>query len=171
MQKKSIPDKLMKALLQLNLTEKEIYTYVVLLEMNKATVQEISIESGINRVSVYSAIEILKKRGLISEGRKGKRRVYVAESPNFLLSFVEEKKQAVKKEEDLLQSFVLPMLNAINVKQENKPQIKFFEKAEGINRVFDEYVLRSPDVINCGSYETAGRIISLKQEKEYFERI
>ena len=161
----------MKALLQLNLTEKEIYTYVALLEQHQAPIQDIARATGVNRVSIYAAIEELKQRGLVSESRQGKRKVFTAENPDSLLNILDEKRQEISKDEDLLQNIVLPMLKAINVRQENKPQIKFFEGADGINRVFDEYVLKSRSAINCGSYETATRVISEKDELKYFEKI
>ena len=171
MKKKTIPDKLTQALSQLNLTEKEIQTYVSLLEKGKASIQEIARETGVNRVSIYAAIDELKQKGLVSESRQGKRRMYAAESPEGLLEILQEKKAEISKHEDLLQNVVLPMLKAINVRQDNKPQIKFFEGADGIERVFSEYLLRGSDMINCGSYETAIKVMTEEGERAYFKEI
>ena len=165
-------EKVEKALLQLGFTEKEIATYIVLLEIGAGSVQQISRMTEINRVSVYAAIDELKQKGLVAESRKGKKKLFVAESPDLIVVLVEEKKRKLEKEEDNLQNMILPMLKAINVRQENKPQIKFFEGRDGITRVFDEYILKnSRDVINCGSYETASRVVSFEEEVEYFQRI
>src|SRR3989339_731979 len=171
MKKKTIPNKLTLALSQLKLTEKEIQTYVSLLEKGKASIQDIARETGVNRVSIYAAIDELKQKGLVSESRQGKRRMYAAEGPEGLLEILNKKKEEISKHEDLLQNVVLPMLKAINVRQENKPQIKFFEGAEGINRVFNEYLLRGTEMINCGSYETATKVVSKKEELAYFKEI
>ena len=171
MKKKTIPVKLTLALSQLKLTEKEIQTYVSLLEQGKASIQDIARETGVNRVSIYAAIDELKQKGLVSESRQGKRRMYVAEGPEGLLEILQKKKEEISKHEDLLQNIVLPMLKAINVRQENKPQIKFFEGADGIDRVFAEYFMRGTEMINCGSYETALSVMSEEIERDYFREI
>jgi len=171
MKKKLISDKLTRALLQLKLTEKEIQTYVSLLEKGNASIQDITRDSGVNRVSIYAAIDELKQKGLVSESRIGKKRMYAAENPESLLDILNQKKKELSKDEDVLQNIVLPMLKAINVRQENKPQIKFFEGANGIDRVFSEYLLRGLEMINCGSYETAIKVMTEKEELKYFKEI
>jgi sugar-specific transcriptional regulator TrmB len=171
MKKKIAPQKVVAALLQLKLTEKEIATYLMLLENGASTVQDISRASGVNRVSVYCALDELKQKGLVAESRKGKKKLFVAESPENLERLIAQKKDEVKTEEQLLQNTILPMLRAININQENKPQIKFFEGREGIEQVFVEYILNHHDVINCGSYETAAKIVSEKDELDYFQEI
>lgn len=170
MKKKIIPEKLMKALLQLKLTEKEVYTYIALLERNNAALQDIARDSGINRVSIYAALVELKNKGLVSESRRGKRRLYVAEKPETLFDLINEKKQEIRLEEELLQDVVLPTLKALNVRQEDKPQIMFFQGADGINRVFTQ-LLRHKEIINCGSYDAATRVVPEKEEIAYFEEI
>lgn len=171
MKRKIAPQKLEVALLQLKLTEKEIATYLILLENGASTVQDISRATGVNRVSVYSALDELKQKGLVTESRKGKKKLFVAEDPENLERLVAQKQEEVKFEQQLLQNTILPMLRAIDINQESKPQIKFFEGAEGIYKVFDEYILKNRDVINCGSYETASIVVSEKDELAYFQEI
>ena len=164
-------DKTQKALLQLGFTEKEIASYVSLLELGASSVQDISRQTGINRVSIYDAISELKAKGLVSESRKGKKRLFVAEDPDAILELIRVQKSKLHAEENNLQDSILPLLKAINVRQENKPQIRFFEGKDGIEKVFDEYILKNNDVINCGSYETATKVISFKDELKYFKEI
>ncbi|MFZ2193811.1 MAG: helix-turn-helix domain-containing protein [Candidatus Moraniibacteriota bacterium] len=171
MKKKNISENLTKALLQLNFTEKEILTYLSLLENGASTVQDISRTTGVNRVSVYSALEELKQKGLVAESRKGKKKLFVAESPDNINQLIEKKREAVKKEGELLQNTILPILKAIDINQENKPQVKFFEGLDGINKIFDEYILKNKNVINCGSYETATKAVSREIETLYFKNI
>lgn len=169
MEKKTISEKLKKALLQFNLTEKEILCYVSLLENGSSSIQDISRDSGINRVTIYAAIEELKKKGLISETKKGQRKLFVAENPETLQNIIEDKKNALKTEENILNDFILPTLKAIDVHQENKPQIKFFEGLEGIYKVYDDYILNSANVLACGSYDSVLKISTWEMEKKYIE--
>jgi sugar-specific transcriptional regulator TrmB len=169
--KKNISENLKKALLQLNLTEKEITSYITLLEQGALSIQDISRNTGINRVTTYAAIEELKQKGLVSESRKGKRKLFVAENPESLENILQEKKDKLKHEENILQNIILPSLKAIDIHQENKPQIKFFEGLEGIYKIYDDYILNSSDVIGCGSYDSVIKVSSWKVEEEYIQEM
>lgn len=159
-----------KVLLQLGLSESEINIYVVLLESGPASVQGISRASGINRVTIYSALEHLEKRGLVAETKKGARRLFVAERPEELKTIVEEKGEEIQKIHLDLENLVLPVLKGINVNQENKPEIRFYEGLEGIYKVYEQ-MLESHDIIGCGSYDSVMKVSSQKEEEKYFHRI
>lgn len=152
-------------------TPKETAAYLTLLENGASTVQDIFRATGVNRVSVYAALDELKAKGLVAESRRGKKKLFVAESPENLERLMARRREETKMESHLLQNTILPMLKALDISQENKPQIKFFEGREGIERVFEEYVLKHKDVINCGSYETATKVVSEKDELAYFQEI
>jgi HTH-type transcriptional regulator, sugar sensing transcriptional regulator len=171
MKKKIIPENLARALLKLNISEKEIATYLVLLENGTLTIQDIARKTGINRVTTYAAIDELKAKGLVAESRKGKRKLFVAENPESLKNLLKEKEEQIEKEKISLENIILPALKAININQQNKPQIKFFEGADGINRVYDEYILKEKDCINCGSYETATKVLTFEDEEEYIQEV
>jgi sugar-specific transcriptional regulator TrmB len=167
----SINEKTKNALLKLGLSEKEIICYISLLEIGRASILDISRKSGLNRVTTYSAIDNLKKRGLIAETKKGKRKLFIAEDPDTLEKIVEEKKANLKLDEKMLKNLILPSLKNINVQQKNIPQIKFFEGPNGIYKVYDSYVLKSRDVIGCGSYDSVMKISSWDVEKRYISEM
>ncbi|HBI16781.1 MAG TPA: hypothetical protein DDY52_01300 [Candidatus Moranbacteria bacterium] len=171
MKKKVVSKNLINALLKLDFTQKEITTYITLLEKGSLAVQDISRISGVNRVSIYGALDELKQKGLVVESRKGKKKLFVAEDPENIKKIISQKKEKIKIEENLLENSVLPILKAIDISREDRPQIKFFEGEAGINKVFDDYILKGRDVINCGSYETAVRVFSEKEEMKYFKKI
>ena len=162
-----INEKTHKALLKFGLSEKEIICYTSLLEIGSASILDISRKSGMNRVTAYSAIDELKKKGLIAETKKGKRKLFIAENPDALKSVVEEKKIKLKLDEKMLKNLILPSLKNINVQQKNIPRIKFFEGLDGIYKIYDDYVLESVDVIGCGSYDSVMKISSFEAEKKY----
>lgn len=164
-------EKIKKALLQLELTEKEIAAYITLLEKGAGSVQDISRTLGINRVTIYSAIEALKRKGLAAETKRGKRTLFVAESPDILRDFLETKKEDIKRQEKLLSNLIIPTLSLIDANKPDKPEIRFFEGKRGINMVYDTYVLRSRDLIGCGSYESAIKTTSWKDEEWFLNQI
>jgi len=169
MKKKIIADKLKKALLQLNLTEKEIMSYITLLEIGSASVQDIARYAGMNRVTVYAAIDELKQKALVAESKKRKRSLFIAERPEGLREIIARRKELVNKEAKAFDSFILPTLKAIDVNQENKPQIKFFEGLKGIYKIYDDYILNSRQSIGCGSYDSVMKVSNWEAEKKYIE--
>lgn len=62
MKRITISDKARRALLQLGLTKKEVSIYLVLLEKGALSVQDISRQAQMNRVTIYAGLEILKRR-------------------------------------------------------------------------------------------------------------
>ncbi|MFA5871799.1 MAG: helix-turn-helix domain-containing protein [Parcubacteria group bacterium] len=165
-----IAEKAKKVLLQLGLSGSEIGIYLTLLQMGSSSVQDISRSSGINRVTIYSALTTLEKKGLVAETKKGSRRLFVAERPEELKAIVEEKEEEIQKINLDLGNLVLPVLKAIDVSQENKPEIRFYEGLEGIYKVY-ENMLETKDILGCGSYDSVVKVSSWKEEEKYFHRI
>jgi predicted transcriptional regulator len=170
MKKEIIEGKAKKVLLQLGLSGSEINIFVALLESGPASVQDISRSSGINRVTIYSALSNLEKKGLVAETKKGARRLFAAERPEELKAIAEEKGEEVQKIHLDLENIVLPVLKAIDLNQEDKPEIRFYEGLEGIYKVY-ENMLEAHDIIGCGSYDSVMKVSSWKEEEKYFHRI
>lgn len=170
MKKEIINEKAKKVLLQLGLSESEINIFLTLLQAGPSSVQDISRASGINRVTIYSALSSLEKSGLVSETKKGARRLFVAEKPEELKSIIEEKTERIKKVDLDLENLVLPVLKAIDVNQEDKPEIRFYEGLEGIYKVY-ESMLDAKDIIGCGSYDSVLKVSSWKEEEKYIHRL
>ena len=66
-----------KILKNLGLDEKEIKVYLACLQLGSATVQDLSVKSGVKRTNIYNFIDDMKQRGLLSETKIGKRILFV----------------------------------------------------------------------------------------------
>ncbi|MDP3792973.1 MAG: helix-turn-helix domain-containing protein [bacterium] len=137
---------MLKQLTSLGLSENEAKVYVAMLELGPATVLEISAKAGVNRPTTYVQIEALKKMGLISTQTKGKKQLFMAESPEQLEFVIErERKEIEQKKEELIK--LLPGLtNLFNLAGE-KPQVRFFEGEEGILKIQGEFLKTKADSI------------------------
>jgi sugar-specific transcriptional regulator TrmB len=122
----------------LGLSEQEIAVYLAALEIGEANIQEISRKSGVKRTSIYNFIDTLKARQLLSEIKKGKRKLYSAVSPHRL---VDEQKSKVVSMERLI-----PQLLAIQNNVRNKPRVSFYEGATGLMEVYN-IALRDKQII------------------------
>jgi sugar-specific transcriptional regulator TrmB len=128
-----------KILMQYGLSEKEARAYLALLELEMASVQELTKLSGINRSTVYVILESLKKKGLASISDSKKVRSYIATSPDFLLRMIEDKTntyQNIKRKIEV----ILPDMKALYKGTKTKPLIKVFEGKEGIINAFEDTI-------------------------------
>ena len=127
-------DQLLTELKHLGLSEKEAQVYLAALELGPAPVQDISHKAKVNRATTYVMIETLSTRGLMSTFVKGKKRYYVPESPDRLLSILRiQQKELEEKEKGFEKS--LPMFMALFNVEGAKPQIRYLEGPEGIKTV------------------------------------
>lgn len=171
MGKFKISHQIERALLQFGLTEKEVVVYVVLLENGTNSVQEISRVCGVNRVTIYAALDLLIKKGLVSETKKGKRTFFVAEQPESLQRLLDDEKIFIEEKEDTLNKLLLPSLKALDVSQENKPQFKFYTGEKGIDQVYENYMLKSDEILACGSWDPVMKYTTWREEKWYLDEI
>src|SRR3989344_3206057 len=125
----------------LGLSENEAKVYLAMLELGPASVMEISQKSGINRPTAYVQIESLKKLGLVSTQTKGKKQLFIAESPDQLEFVLDRQASELKRKQSELNKILPDLLNAYR-SSGTEPQVRFFEGKEGILRM-QEIVLKS----------------------------
>ncbi len=123
----------------IGLSDKEARVYLAMLELGPATILEISAKASINRPTTYVEIESLKKMGLVSTQTKGKRQLFMAESPTQLGFIIDREKKTVEQKKEVL-SKVLPELTTLFNLAEEKPLVRFFEGKEGLIRMQDEFL-------------------------------
>lgn len=134
---------MLNQLKNVGLSENEAKVYIAMLELGPATVLDIASKAGINRPTAYVQIESLKKRGLVSTQTKGKKTLFIAESPNQLESMLERENKDIELKRDEV-SKVLPELMTMFSLGGQKPQVRFFEGREGLTRMQEEF-LKSKD--------------------------
>ncbi|MCK9378755.1 MAG: BlaI/MecI/CopY family transcriptional regulator [Candidatus Moranbacteria bacterium] len=117
----------------LGLSDKEIKTYLALLELGEATVAEVAKKAEIKRTTTYLTVESLVEKGLVSGLRKKKKQYYSAEDPRLLGAKMDEKKKMLEQ--------AIPELLAIANFLDKKPKITFYEGMEGIKSVYRDTLL------------------------------
>src|SRR3989344_4041508 len=121
----------------LGLSDNEAKVYLAMLELGPATVLEISAKAGVNRPTTYVQIESLKKMGLVSSQTRGKKQIFMAESPDQLEFIIERQKKEVENRTGELRKILPELENIFNLAGE-KPQVRFFEGKEGLMKMQDE---------------------------------
>jgi HTH-type transcriptional regulator, sugar sensing transcriptional regulator len=138
--------KVTNQLKNLGLSDNEAKVYMAMLELGSATVLEISAKAGVNRPTTYVQIESLKKMGLASTQTKGKKQLFIAESPEQLESIIDRQKTELEQKKEELQKF-LPELTSLFNLSDSKPQVRFFEGKEGILKIQGEFLKSKADFI------------------------
>ena len=109
----------------LGLSENEAKVYMAMLELGPSVVVEISRKSQINRPTTYVQIESLKKKGLVSTQTKGKKQIFIAESPDKLELLIDSELKTVENKKSELNNFLPELLSLFNSSGE-RPHVKFF---------------------------------------------
>lgn len=142
----------------LNLSKSEATIFLSVLELGQTNIQDLVRKSGLKRTSVYSFIQSLKSKNLITDIVKGKRRLFSAVDPNAL---VEQQKTKL----DLLNNLI-PELLAIDNKKTNKPKVTYYEGIDGIKQV---YMLMLQDKQTIYAWEDLDRMCEVLP-KSFFRK-
>jgi sugar-specific transcriptional regulator TrmB len=131
-----------KDLQEIGLQEKEARVYLAALELGQSTAQRIAQKADIKRPTTYFIIEGLMSRGLMSSFYQGKKQYFMAENPERMLEVLERERQEIARREERFKR-LLPQLQSINNRQDDKPVVKYYEGKEGILAMVDEHTKTS----------------------------
>lgn len=111
------------------LSESESLTYLEVLRLWLIPASTVARYTWMNRVSVYTILWVLEKKGFISCILKNKTKYFSALDPVVFLKPLEEKYQILKE--------YLPMLQWLANTYTQKPQIEYFEGVSGLIQMFE----------------------------------
>lgn len=145
-------------------SQKEALVYLVSLELWTSLASTISRKSSINRTSVYTILDDLKKRWLISEVIQNDTKYYSALNPENILNNLEKRASSFKE--------ILPDLLNIDSKYWNKAKIKYFEWLEWLKTAYYEvlnegYNMTEPFLSIYGTNENIDKNIVKFFEEEF----
>jgi HTH-type transcriptional regulator, sugar sensing transcriptional regulator len=120
-----------KYLQSIGLSDKESVVYLSLVQVDNASVLDLSKRTKLKRPTVYVILESLAKKGLVSETTVGKKTHYQAEPPERLETFVERQKLVLDESSKRLKD-IIPEIKSIQRESGERPVVKYFEGREGI---------------------------------------
>lgn len=123
-------NKLTNTLKDLGLTENEARVYLTALALGSATILKIARAAQIKRTTVYSVVESLKHKGLVSEELKSWKRYFVAETPEKLEKVFEERRKKFKNS--------LPEFLALYNLKGSDALIKYYEGLEAVKNIYED---------------------------------
>jgi len=115
---------------QIGLSEKESRAYLALLELEDALVSQIAEKTRINRSLLYTILNDLANKGIVTYIIKNNVRYYRAAEPNKILSMLKEKEKMFKS--------IMPELTLLHKPRTNKPIVEILEGREGIKTILND---------------------------------
>jgi sugar-specific transcriptional regulator TrmB len=125
---------------KLGLKEKEVKVYLAGLELGPNSIKNIAEKVKIPRPTVYEIVKKLEEKGLFVETKKGKKRLFVAQSPSQILRFLKVKKREIEEKEREF-TRIVSILEAKYSRE--KEGIRIFQGKEG-KRAIIEILSLSP---------------------------
>lgn len=138
---------------QFGLTEKEASIYLYLTRNGESIVSIISKRTGIQRLTTYSTLESLEKKGFVSRFIKNDVSYYEAEDPEQLVTICQAKIQNLKqmeKEAERVKNMLYKMKEAkASSMKEVRGKIRYYEGMEAVKTLIDETLEEKGSEILC----------------------
>jgi sugar-specific transcriptional regulator TrmB len=155
----------------LGFLDAEIDVYTALLRLGPSLVSKIHQETGHHRTHIYDLLEKLREKGLVSTFIQAGKKHFQAAPPNTILSYLEEKKAAVKT--------FLPELEKLTKLPKDDTSVELFKGKQGLKTVLQDILKRKKNYAVMGSVKQFEAILQfampqfLKQveKKKIKERI
>lgn len=128
---------LIGTLKSLDLSEYESRIYLSLLELGESTSGKILSKSGINSGKIYTILESLANKGLVTEIIKNKVRHFRAVDPRSLGKYLDDKQEEFIAKRKMFES-ILPDLLKTLTESASGPEIRMYTGFEGMKSAFDQ---------------------------------
>ena len=142
---------LQKTIEQLGYSPNEVKVYFASLSLGEATITDIAQNAKIPRTNAQFIILRLYNSGLINFYIKRRRKYWIAENPEKLLTALKEKELFLKE--------ALPEIQALRYDTGVKPTIKFFSGEENIRLIFQDIIETKHNILSLTSMEDALKLL------------
>lgn len=133
-------EQLLRQLEDMGLSEKEAKVYVASLMLGPATVQQISTQADIKRVTTYVILESLAALGLVGQASHGKKTYFTAEDPVSLRRLLDKKQAELKTQREAFTAFLPDLISLKSIPAET-PTVKFYDTIEGLRSAVSTLLL------------------------------
>lgn len=129
-------DKTAELLIKAGFSPRQTRVYLILLELGRGAVTQITRKAGINRTTGYDILDHLVAKGLASISGKEPKEEYVAETPDYVIKLLEKELADKKSQLEQVKS-VLPELKSLH-NIAGRPKVRFYEGVQGLKDVYED---------------------------------
>ncbi len=127
---------LYESLVKAGFPENESKVFLVLLELGKGTVTQITRKAGLNRTTGYDILDNLVAKGLASISGKEPKQEYLAETPDKIVLLLEKELNDKEIQLKKIKSVLPEMKSLHNVA--GRPKVRFYEGISGLKDVYED---------------------------------
>lgn len=129
----------LEELKKVGLTQGEIKLYSTLIDLGESTRKELVKKSGISPSKIYDVANRLIEKGIISSIKKDGLTHFSAANPQRIKDYVENKKQEIEKERELIDDMLPELISRYN-KTEEQTDVEVFYGWEGMKTAYDDII-------------------------------
>jgi HTH-type transcriptional regulator, sugar sensing transcriptional regulator len=129
---------------QLGFNDKETRVYLTLLSGGPSSVRKLAADTGANRGTVYDALKLLQRHGLVGIYQKHKKQFFLAEDPQKLIEVVEHRERSISALRRQLAE-LLPEIRSVYAFGGTKPVVKYYEGPKGVNIILRDVLQTMSD--------------------------
>ncbi len=137
---------LIRALKQLECSDKHIRFYSVNLELGAASLTEIAQKARLQRSTAYVIAAELLAKGLISQNHKTYKKLFIAAEPDVILRKLEAKYRQIGRNNLALKE-ALPELRAAYQATTTRPRVRTFEGRADLERIWRDILAIEQEIL------------------------
>ncbi len=115
----------------IGLNDKQAKVYVTLLFLGPSKVKTVSEQTGLKRPTTYLILEELIAMGLVSQSQEGEAKIVVAEPPEAIEKFLDEKIDEFHNRKKEFSALSKSLSELQNASSQNAPKVRFYRGKEG----------------------------------------
>ena len=135
---------LYESLVKSGLSENESKIFLVLLELGRGTVTQITRKAGLNRTTGYDILDNLISKGLVNISGKESKQEYLAESPDKIVMLLENQLNENKEKLENIKNILPEMKSLHNVL--GRPKVRFYEGIQGLKDVYEDTLTAGEEI-------------------------
>jgi sugar-specific transcriptional regulator TrmB len=121
----------------IGLTKSESKIYLTLIKQGKNSAGNIANKSNTTSSKIYENLEKLIKKGLITYNTEKGVKVFYANDPKILLTYLDEEEEKIKKRKEKIKT-MLPKLQEFMQQDKNINNAKIYRGIKGLKNIFHE---------------------------------
>ena len=126
---------------ELGLNKSESRVYLKLLEIGSCKAGRLARETGLNRTTIYKALDNLIEKGLVGFVVKENRKYFQASDPRNLLNNIEKEEEKLKKKKESIKK-AIPELSKLFETSKEELEANVFKGLKGLKTVFNDILKR-----------------------------
>ncbi len=143
--------KIQEILTKIGLSENEAKVFLVLLQLGRGSVTQITRKAGLNRTTGYDILDNLVTKGLASISGKEPKQEYIAESPDKII-FLLEKEMSEKTEQLKKIKSIMPEIKSLH-NVAGRPKVRFYEGVQGLKDVYEDTLTSHEEIRAYATYD------------------